>query len=201
MLTGPRGHHTAWDGKDVPSPASGRSDTSPATGSELDRRPPCSRDRTPPRLRPEEPARRGPFPTRPEKPHRSDGDRKKSSRGATGSPRGRGFLGQRQRSRAPTCVRAGHVPERPSLGAAEPPRRSLGPRRRRAACNLRDRSRSRGRERGVPPPARGPQDNGKRSSCHRPRRGPPAFARLAAIGFPPGKKAGGKGKPPHQKKN
>lgn len=164
-------------------PGSGRSDTSPATGSELERRPPCSRDRTPPRLPPmteRSPGRAGPAGGPFRRDPKSLIDRVGTERekqpptgllvpGATATAQG--LRAPASGDTSPEAADAGgpHTCEKPSGSVTQ----------------------QRKRARGVPPPTRGPhKTTEKKGSCHRPCHGPPAFARLAAIGFPPGKAGG-----------
>ena len=121
-------------------------------------------------------ARRGSFPRPPEKPHRSVGDRERRKRKSS----------RRSGNEGPTAtvVRASQRDTSPRgrLGAAEPPRRARGRRRRQAARGFRLRSGKRNaaeEERGGcrHPPA-GPRDNANgQASCHRPHHGgdPPAI--------------------------
>ncbi|XP_064255494.1 collagen alpha-1(I) chain-like [Passer domesticus] len=98
---GSRGHAavTQLGTVKTPFPGSGRGDTSPATGSELERRPPCPITGPPPWLPHdrEAPAESrpagGPSPTRPEKPHRSGAADEGDAQTVTRAPSPRGSLG------------------------------------------------------------------------------------------------------------
>ncbi|XP_053789959.1 collagen alpha-1(III) chain-like [Vidua chalybeata] len=135
-LAGPRGRHTARDGQ-AALPGSGRGGTSPATGSELERRPPCPstgprRGLPHDREDPEEPGRPGAL---------ADATRKASSIGHTG--------------RGCCCCCCCCCGKEGGKAAAD----TLATRAPRPRCSSWD-SRSRiehGRgARGVPPPARPP---------------------------------------------
>lgn len=143
-------------------PGSGRNDTSPATGSRLERRPPCWRYRTPPRLPPmtegssEEPAPPGAL---------SDATRKASSIGRT--EKGGRKAAARAATKAPrpqrACESAGHVPERPAWHRRAPPTPPRPPTpagRSWLSAPVRKTKRSRGRSAGgaATQPA-GPRDN------------------------------------------